>query len=277
LRLVIVSSVALLMAMPAMSARPQFAAHALSPESAAAASPQTMTVSVFVTGGGTLKVGTMRLACPARLGSCSKVIRVEFGRNLAVRAQGPPGSRLKWSSGCTGNMTTCSLRIVKSTRIAVTFIPLGAKVNPIPLGQPAIAEGGWSVKVLGATPDATQEVVATRDMYGQLDNETPPAGAQYYLVSLAVTYLGGGSRDLNTFATESLEAVGSHGASYSEGFQSCGLTLPSPDLAAGGELYSGQTTIGNVCWEIASNDAGSLQLQAYSATLSGQQTYFALH
>src|SRR5262249_48503476 len=114
---------------------------------------------------------------------------------------------------------------------------------------------GWMLKVNSAIPDATQQIVAIPG------NSPPPPGAQYFMPNVTLTYTGGGSGSLFYFA-DGLYAIGVHNFEYD---RFCSENLPPFDLAyaMGDELaslYSGQSISGNICYEIATNDAASLKL-----------------
>jgi len=82
------------------------------------------------------------------------------------------------------------------------------------------------------------------------------------------------------------DAVGSHKATYDYAFgNSCGpgeSKLPSPDLQPTAEnnepVFSGQTVSGNICFQVASNDAASLlfYVKPPSATPNAKPIWFAL-
>jgi hypothetical protein len=102
-----------------------------------------------------------------------------------------------------------------------------------------------------------------------------PATAQDFLVSLTLTYTGGGKGNLYSLV-DMLHAVGSHNAPYDMGDDPCGVFLPAPDLGnqGAGDVFSGRTVTGNVCFQIASNDADSLLLDV-GDPLVGNNHWFA--
>jgi hypothetical protein len=167
----------------------------------------------------------------------------------------------RWSGACHGTETSCSLR-VRARRfgfVTASFVPPGDRLNPYPLGTAATLQGGWSLKVNSATINADTLVEAVIDPdTGEPANPPPPAGAQYTLVNVSMTYVGGGSSYLDEYLYDSVYAEGAGNAFYTLG----GCEPPSPDLTSVGPVYSGQTETGNLCYEIASNDAGTLLLTA---------------
>jgi hypothetical protein len=146
----------------------------------------------------------------------------------------------------------------------VTFgAPGSTSANPIPLGQAVTFKDGWVVKVVSATLDATAQIIAIPG------NSPPPPGAQYAMVNFSATYTGGGSSAFDEYGSR-FEAIGVHNYSYSP----CYERLPPPVLDPYDPVYSGQTVGGNVCYQIASNDAASLQLRSYVS--GGGYVWFGL-
>jgi len=165
----------------------------------------------------------------------------------------------RWEGACHGTGASCSLR-VKARRfgfVTASFVPLGDRLNPYPLGTAATLTGGWQLKVNSALINADAEVEAVIDPDSGLPaNPPPPAGAQYTLVNVSMTYLGGGSSYLDDFLAFGVEAEGAGSA----GYDVYGCEPPPVDLSSVGEVFSGKTVTGNLCFEIASNDAPSLLL-----------------
>jgi hypothetical protein len=110
------------------------------------------------------------------------------------------------------------------------------------------------------------------------------------MVALSARYVGGGKSlfggtDLPS-VTKRIKAVGIHRAEYDlqSGLNRCGpfdVHLPKPDLQANqSDVFSGRTVRGNVCFEIASNDATTLRLYVEPPTSfsgkTGNGVWFAL-
>lgn len=90
---------------------------------------------------------------------------------------------------------------------------------------------------------------------------------------MSLTYVGGGSSNLGDFLFDrELVAEGAHNAPY----RHIGCVPPPPDLDLVGDVFSGQTVTGDLCYEIASNDADSLMLQTYQSGGGGRTIWFAL-
>jgi hypothetical protein len=165
----------------------------------------------------------------------------------------------RWSGACHGTAARCSLR-VKARRfgfVTASFVPPGDQLNPYRLGRTAKLTQGWQMKVNSATINADAAVEAVTDQYGNPVNTPPPAGAQYTLVNVSMTYAGAGSRSLPGYL-QSVHAV----SAGNVGYNGYGCTPPPLDLNADfTAVSSGQTVTGNLCFEIASDDAARLLLQ----------------
>jgi hypothetical protein len=153
--------------------------------------------------------------------------------------------------------------------VTASFVPPGDRLNPYRLGAAAKLTQGWQMKVNSATINADAAVEAVTDQYGNPVNSSPPAGAQYTLVNVSLTYTGAGSRSLPGYL-QSVQAVGASNV----GYNGYGCTPPPLDLNSDfTPVSSGQTVTGNLCFEIASNDAASLLLQGQGI---GLPVWFAL-
>jgi hypothetical protein len=138
-----------------------------------------------------------------------------------------------------------------------------SRTNPVPLGKRGGAGEHWTLKVVSVTPNATRRVLAATGKWAT----RPPAAAQDFMVFISATYRGGGKANLFDLA-DRLNVVGVHNAPYSLTVgNACGpgrAKLPSPDLQTRFDHYeavfSGQTVRGNICFQIAKNDARSLIL-----------------
>lgn len=139
---------------------------------------------------------------------------------------------------------------------------------PIPLGQTGALGDGWTMTVLGFTPDATAAVLA-ENMF----NSPPPPGQQFAIARVAA---------LNATATPDnfdggfrLRAVGPSGVTLSTFENSCGVI---PDEISNTTIFPGGTVAGNVCWSVPSGDVGGLVLfDKFFLSSAPQWTFFALH
>jgi hypothetical protein len=154
----------------------------------------------------------------------------------------------------------------------VTFVPPGGRTNPYPLGTTATLYGGWKLKVNSSLLDADAQVEAVTDPNGHRLNTPPPTGDQYALVNVSLTYLGGGFGSVGEYVFTWLGAVGARNTQYQA------TCAPPPlDLSTVFKpVLAGQTTTGNLCFEIASRDAASLLLGGYRE-VGGTTVWFALH
>jgi hypothetical protein len=170
-----------------------------------------------------------------------------------------------WHGACTTRKPKCVIDLAKiqpnasggrNVHLRATFVPVGrglSPAHPIPIGSTASASGGTfglQVRVNSVIPNASLSPPA-------------PAGAQYFAANLTVTNAG-----TNAFPPFEFDwsARSGNGAIYSlpaAGIDRCPLSNASPlnpvlDLTA--PLSPGQSTSGYLCWTVASNDAGSLEL-----------------
>ena len=134
-------------------------------------------------------------------------------------------------------------------RVAIEDGDVGTRGNPIPAGE-TVAVGDWDVTVLSATPDATDAVLAESQ-----SNDPPAEGHQFYMAEVAVTYTG--IYD-DLWAGVRFKLVGDSSIAYYSGV--CGET---PDeFRHFVEVSTGESQRGHVCWEVRSEDVGSLVLIA---------------
>jgi Divergent InlB B-repeat domain len=229
---------------------------------ATAALPRHVTLTVSIMGKGAVRLGDgRRIGCSAT--RCRKTFLVRAGAKLNLTARPSSGwAFAAWSGTCQGGRATCTLRPRRANSVAATFAPPGStRANPIPLGQTAPIADGFRLKVVSATPDAQLSVPA-------------PVGAQNFVVLLTATYDGGGKGGLLPLINN-LDARGTHNATYTTYENGCHAPLPPPTLGESGfDIFSGQSVTGNICWQIARNDATSLVLFIGSGFT--HTTWFAL-
>jgi hypothetical protein len=155
---------------------------------------------------------------------------------------------------------------LRHTHVWATFAPVALGLthdHPIPLGTEAHVAGSWHVQVNSISSNA------------QLSPE-PPAGSAYFDANVTIGYFGGGSSTPEQDLT--WQVVGSHHTTYTPGSDPCPYPGPQPALPTYDPLLSGQSVTGYVCWQIAENDASSLELYFGSGTLNyPATTWFALH
>ena len=244
---------------------------------AAVTAPRTVALHLTVNGSGTLRIpGHPAFVCDAHFPTsahCRHTFYVRKGRRIVIKESPARGWKLwRWDGACHGSAASCSLR-VKARRfgfVTVSFVPPGDRLNPYPLGKAATLQSGWKLRVNSATISADAEVEGVKDQYGNPVNSPPPAGAQYTLVNVSMTYQGAGSYSLPVYLL-GVQAQGTGNAGYNVG----GCQPPPLDLASDfTPVSSGQTVTGNLCFEIASKDAASLLLQGRG--VDGLPGWFAL-
>jgi hypothetical protein len=140
-----------------------------------------------------------------------------------------------------------------------------ARSHPVPLHRLAAIGGGWKMRVVKVTPNANQQVIAVPESQISAGatgraNHAPPAGAQDFMILVALTYTGGGKDNAGDLVNYGLHAMGAHNARYEPQSDSCGDAWPRPSLQNAGVLYSGRGVRGNICLQIAKNDARTLML-----------------
>jgi glucose/arabinose dehydrogenase len=150
-------------------------------------------------------------------------------------------------TGLLAGTVVVGLVFMLSTCGERTSAPQGSPEDPVPLRTGAPVGDGWNITVLSVKPDAAAEITANHV------NGPPPAGKQFFMVTLEATYTGDDRAvaiaDLRFNATDPTHAT------YSESEHGCGqipASLPGKDLA------SGEKVRGNVCWTVPSATADSL-------------------
>lgn len=121
-----------------------------------------------------------------------------------------------------------------------------------------ITDGDWQVIFNSVTPDANSAVAAEN-----LFNEAPPAGSQYLLANITVTYTGTGPQGETPFVSISyVTAEGSAVNSFDN-------AVVEPDaLDTLSPLFQGASTTGNVAFTVPS-------ASATQGTLAVEPTMFA--
>lgn len=248
---------------------------------ARAAQPRKVQLTISITGTGTVSGGGHRVGCVVPVGggivphpACSRTFAARPGTIMLKAAAGTSWKFTAWGQGCRGSEPTCSLRVRRSTRVTATFVPPGDRQNPYVLGRAVKLNGGWQITVNAAILNADSQVVAVTDESGRPANDPPKPGAQYTLVNVTLTYIGDGSSNLGYFLyDQELNAEGAHNKPYPQ----LGCVSPPPDLYLVGDVFSGQTVTGDLCYEIASNDADSLMLSTHlERGGGGRPLWFAL-
>jgi hypothetical protein len=219
-------------------------------------------LTIVVRGKGSVSVGGHRVSCVPT--SCRKTLAIRPGTTKLTARAAPTWKFIAWSRACHPKTeTTCALSVRRSTRVAATFAPPGARANPISLGQEANVRENWLMKVVSVRPDADDLVLRTSN--NRADAQVP-AGKKDFLVQLSVMFLGAGRGDLGELIGYA-ETVGPHGTLYDNIANGCPGTWPSPSFQ--GVAHRKQTVIpstwhtGNACYLVASADAARMRMFVY--------------
>ena len=244
-------------------------------ESSSAGGASTVSLTLTVKGKGIVKVSDEpAVSCNA---TCKRTIRVPVGERVTVTPT--PGTLWKlapFSGACQGSAERCSFTATRSQALTVTFLAPGVRVNPIPLNTAWKLPRNWTLKI-----DSTTSNVQLKHRDGS--PKIPSAGAEFFMLYIEETYTGKGSSNTLNFGP-GFEAIGRHNVvyAYENRSNACGPgsgPLPEPDLQPYNRSHridSGQTVVGNICFEIATSDAPSLLLDVgfYAPPV---RVWFALH
>jgi hypothetical protein len=124
-----------------------------------------------------------------------------------------------------------------------------SRENPVPVGEVATV-GDYEVSVISVESNADEIVTADGI------SEPPAEGHQYFMVRIAVTYVG--STAGNPGAELNPQAVGEQSTSYTWFNNMCGFGSFEDTLILATELFEGGSAEYNVCWQIDSEDEDSL-------------------
>ncbi len=229
----------------------------------AGAPARTVSLKIAISGAGTVKLSNgPSIKCTA---TCHRSVRVTKGSRVTLVARpGKLGKLGPWKGACKGTAAKCNLHVTRKERVTATFVPPGAKTNPIPMQTGWPIGDGWTLKVVAATPDADGQVIDNGS--GLL--AIPSAGTQFFMFEIVLTYAAPGSAMLQPMA-QNWFTEGRHNVEYPLfGDTSCGVaadvSLPAPDLQPmivnNDSVTSGQSVEGRICLQVASDDASTLLL-----------------
>lgn len=158
--------------------------------------------------------------------------------------------------------TTTSTTVAPTT---TTTLPLaaGTMEDPVPPGVWATV-GTMTAVVLANEPNATAAVLAENEF-----NEEPAAGNQFVLWRVAVT--NHGNEPTQLFAKVSFSVVGPSSVAY-DASAYCGVVPDQLDEFR--DVFPGGTIEGNLCWEVAAEDAGELRLLVDGVLTADTRTVF---
>ncbi|WP_200174417.1 DUF4352 domain-containing protein [Tomitella cavernea] len=141
----------------------------------------------------------------------------------------------------------------------------GTRGNPYPLGS-TISDGDWQVTVNSVTLDGGGAVAAEN-----LFNDAAPAGSQYLLANVTVTYTGTDPQGKTPFTT--IAYVTAEGNTVNS-FDNMVVTPDSLDTYS--PLFEGASTTGNLVFTVPSASAGNGTL-AVQATPFGDKVFVAVN
>ena len=142
----------------------------------------------------------------------------------------------------------------------------GTRDAPVAAGE-TVRVGEWDVTVLSATEDATDAVLEENEF-----NDPPGEGKQFFFVEVSATYQGDDSEALFTGLT--VTTVGDSAVAY-DFEDTCGV-IPD-ELDTFSEVFQGGTEVGNLCWQVLTEDVGSLVLIVDNAfSFDDDRAYLAL-
>lgn len=122
--------------------------------------------------------------------------------------------------------------------------------TPAPIGQ-ATRVGDYEVEVVAVTPNAN-DIVLNHNQF----NEPPAEGMQYFMVRIAVTYVGNSTG--NPSFDLDYQSVGNLNNSYTIYNNMCGFGDYPDALILATELFQGGSGEYNICWQIKAEDQDSL-------------------
>ena len=166
---------------------------------------------------------------------------------------------------------------------------LGTRDNPVPGGIAAALSDGWVLTVVSVAPDATEMVrkanptVYPDGGYAETFNEPPPAGHQFFVVTIEATLFGETDTGRAPFDGNRLTAVGPSGVRYEASSSnawffpefSCGA-LDSDIGRAASDAIVGGTVTGTVCWAVTPSDAKTLMMFDSTGGGISDQVWFSL-
>lgn len=126
----------------------------------------------------------------------------------------------------------------------------GTREDPIPIGTTAGLGDGWQLVVLSVNPDATYAINQANQFIVK-----PQSGNKFVLARIRATYFG---KNSSAFAAGyKLMAIGPSSVSYTT-FKNDAVRIPNafPNTAT----YMSGSIEGNICWQVKSSDANSLQM-----------------
>jgi hypothetical protein len=186
---------------------------------------------------------------------------------------------VRWRGACRGKRPKCTIDFSHRRRnrrgfyhavVSASFLPVGpglTRRNPIRIGHAHNIGNGWGLRINSFTPSV------------QL-SPPPPAGEEYVAANMTVTFCGPAEHCTDVAGStwpvpsDYFYVIGSHRVAYRPG--DCPGDAPPPALVDSVRLSPGQSATGNVCWQVATNDAATLELHT-DPKVFYPGLWFALH
>jgi hypothetical protein len=210
---------------------------------APAAQSRAVVLTVAIAGKGTVRLSTGRqLACAS---SCKREFPVRAGNRVTLTAQTGNGWKVgAWGGACRGTASTCKLRVSRAAHARVTFIPPGARANPIPLGVEGDIDGGglfwgWGLKVLSSR-------LAQNHLFVQLSATAHGTALILYQLQANI-FLAGRIQEYSPGARGPNPCI----PPAPDFLHYLGVYLGSGDFG----VLEGQTVTGYLCFQVAPIDA----------------------
>ena len=142
-----------------------------------------------------------------------------------------------------------------------------ARLAPTPKGEVADLGEGWTIKVLGFTPDASEIIASAADW-----NDPAPVGRTYSLVDVAVTY--DGTEEPASLLSLSFFVVGNSNVAV---HRNCNVSEIPNQLDKWGELYPGAAVSGQLCFAVPAGDLDSAVFYARATFFDDDPHVLALN
>ena len=165
--------------------------------------------------------------------------------------------------GSTTDLTEVSRATPEPSTMALP--PGTALDNPVAVGDALQGTDGTEIVVTGIIEDATSLVLETNPF-----NESPKMGTQFYIVTVAVSYVSGADSLNITSADYSL--IGDNRVVYTPFANPCGV-IPD-ELRA--ELFPGGQAEGNVCFQVGSDDGNFVLIHKSILSFEGERRFLSL-
>jgi hypothetical protein len=201
-------------------------------------------------------------AVVAMAAACSGSEDAEPVTNTSVA----PATETTVATSTESSVVTEVTPTAESSTTAAASDERGTRDAPIAAGE-TVRVGEWDVTVLSTTEDGTEAVLEENEF-----NDPPGEGHQFFIVEVSATYQGTDSEALFTGLT--VTTVGDSAVAY-DFEDTCGV-IPD-ELDTFSEVFPGGTEVGNLCWQVLTEDVDSLVLIVDNAfSFDEDRAYLAL-